>query len=220
MSTDSFARFALEPPTGRITVESVAGVAGWVCAQTVPADLVFGMEIIWTRSNQDELHYVEDGTTGQPYLIVRGASTAALTEEIRAAFRCLDLSEVLAKLRTAKPSDHARLASMLSVLAIDGDHGVIVHAIADLLASPDPSAQRDALATVANLGWPELMPLAVALANASENTAVRERAEDVLAAYRAQAASLGTPAIFAGDAWRPEQVLPTFREVEMRRRFG
>ncbi len=144
-------------------------------------------------------------------MLLAGPGHEALVPAVREAIPCLDIGEVLAQVNGAGASDPEGLASMLSVLAIDAAPADLVPALHRLLQAADPRAHEHVLATIVNVGWAELMPLAVAVGLAPQYTdAVRQQAEQVVQAYRQCAELVGAPPALAEDAWRPELVLSAY----------
>lgn len=176
---------ALDARATRADVDTFARTEGWHLEQTLPADRRHGFEQIWSAPDRSlTLHYVEHELAGQAYVVLRGPSAAEAAQRLRAALPAVDLDGALALARRA--SNAAELTSAARCLAVLGPPSYsepVMHALADLLQSDVAAVRRQALTTIACLGWPGLRPLVVAVALADPEEGLRQYAQSVEHAF-------------------------------------
>jgi hypothetical protein len=190
-------QLALDASIGRDAVEAHAARSGWLPTQRFDAGPSHGFELQWRSADGAlECAYAENQIVGCAWLWLR-ASAAVLERavaEVRAALPCMDLDEVLQRIRRADDRhEQASLAGKLAVLAPEDYDSPVMHALADLLEAPAAEVRMQALLATATVGWPLLQPLVTAVAATDESPEVRQRAGEVLQAFDAVRRRRGGP---------------------------
>ena len=154
-------RLVLKEHTGVMDVQRAADELGWDSLGMLdrdPARRVY-TELAWEAEGGVTVHYVEDESAEERYLITEGGTAAAradILDRIGDAVDVWSLDDLMFEVSSARHSSaRARAVKRLGVASPLTAVDAIVVRIARAATDPDPRVRRAAVWAMACAGWPE-----------------------------------------------------------------
>ena len=194
MSKPSSIYMVLYPNVTREDFEKAAADLGFVQHETRPGDGARrAYEQVWaTPDRTTAVNYLEDPLAGMNYLCLRGAHLDNFEPEFAERLDNYSPEEVLELAAGAKSHDK-QVASLFRIAITFPEYEPEAFRIVEAYATqpPDPLLREAAVDAMGFRGWPEFVPLLERIAAQDPAVNVRQHAQEILSAVRAE--SSGAP---------------------------